>query len=96
MQYPSFTVKNTGINQINEINVYYSIDENEEILRNLTNIALQTGQTRNVLFPEIELIPGTHSISARVEIVGADDEFTNDNFLESTFSFGGEDIGIFV
>ncbi len=94
LQYPSFTVKNTGINQINEINVYYSIDENEEILRNLTNIALQTGQTRNVLFPEIELIPGTHSISARVEIVGADDEFTNDNFLESTFSFGGEDIGI--
>jgi PKD repeat protein len=94
LQFPSITVKNCGINEVDEINVYYSIDEGTEVLRNLTALALQTDQTRTVLFPQIELSAGEYTISARVEIVGIEDDLMANNILSSEFSLGGEDIGI--
>ncbi len=96
LQFPSVTIKNIGLNQIEQVNVYYSIDDNAEVMRNITGMALMTNQTRNILFSQIELTPGNHTISARVEIIGYTDENISNNVLNANYYYGGPDIGTVI
>lgn len=93
-QNPSVTIKNSGTQTIQNIKVYYKIDDDNEVERELTNINLAAGQTRDVLFSSITLASGTHSVTARVELIGQTDIFPYNNITSAQFSVTGADIAI--
>ncbi len=93
-QNPSVTIKNSGTQTIQNVKVYYKIDDDNEVERELSNINLAAGQTRDVLFSSITLAPGTHSVTARVELIGQTDIFPNNNISSAQFTVTGADIAI--
>ncbi|HOM36848.1 MAG TPA: PKD domain-containing protein [Bacteroidales bacterium] len=94
LQNPSITIKNSGTQTIQNVKVYYKIDENEEVERNLTGINLTPGHTRDVLFSSVSLPVGTHSVTARVELIDQTDIFPSNNISSAQFSVTGADIAI--
>lgn len=92
--HPSVSIKNSGNQTIEQLNVYYKIDNGQEILRELTNLNLQSGQTREVFFTQINLPEGNHTVTARVEAVNFTDVNPSNNSLNAIFTVGGGDLAI--
>lgn len=93
-QFPAINVKNVGVDQIDEIDVYYCINEGDTIHRNLTALALATDQVRQVLFTAIDLPEGLNQVIAWVEIPETDEVDYENNELSAEFQVAGADIGI--
>ena len=93
--FPYVVIENVGDLTITNVNVYYQIDDFEIVLRNVSPIQLEAGQTRNVLFAEIELPLGNHEFTAWVELVEEVEDLNMENdTLSSEFTVFGGDIAI--
>ncbi len=95
VQYPYVIIENAGDIAITEVDVYYRIDEGEIVSRNVAPIELAPGQTRNVLFVDVDLPIGVHNFTAWVDLSeGIEDINPENNELVSEFSVTGGNLAI--
>lgn len=94
-QFPYVVIENLGDITITEVDVYYRIDDGEVVSRNVSPIELEPGQTRNVLFMDVDLPIGLHEFTSWVNLPeGLEDINPENNELVSEFFVTGGNLAV--
>jgi PKD repeat protein len=95
VQYPYVVVENVGDQTVTEIDVFYRIDDGEIVSRNVAPIELEPGQTRNVLFMDVDLPIGAHEFTSWVDLPeGIEDANLSNNEMVADFFVTGGDLAV--
>ncbi len=82
---PTFEIRNRGNNTLNSLKISYSVNNGEIISENWTG-NLNTGETAEITFEEINLLSGKYSIEAFIENPnGFEDEYKLNDTIRKEF-----------